>query len=114
MSIDGPEKDFILDDGHFSSKALLSATRAEAFIHSYVSSYFMPILHRAAPGATRMKPDISSSVGQNFVISLFDAASGDEAGRTYSYPDDGYYSAFWLSDVIRIERFAADTSAMKA
>merc|ERR1719174_1477687 len=80
MSIDGPEKDFILDDGHFSSKALLSATRAEAFIHSYVSSYFMPILHRAAPGATRMKPDISSSVGQNFVISLFDAASGDEAG----------------------------------
>jgi hypothetical protein len=83
MTIDGPQKDFFLEERHFVSKALVSAARAEAFLHAHVKSYFMPVLHRAAVGATRMQVDGLSSVGQYFVTSLFEAGDGDEAGRTY-------------------------------
>merc|ERR1719506_2570730 len=92
MNLDGPQKDFLLEDGHFVPKALPSAPRAEAYLHTHVKSYFAPVLHRAEPGATRVKMDGAASVGHYFVISLFEADAEDEAGRTYAIgPEAKYY-----------------------
>ena len=75
----------------------------------------MPVLHRAAVGATRMQVDGLSSVGQYFVTSLFEAGDSDEAGRTYELgAAAAHYEPGFLGDVVRIERFAADRSALEA
>jgi hypothetical protein len=117
MPIDGPTKDQLLSTSHYVPKVITTASRAEAIMTGSTTSYFKSI-HRTAPGATRLTvvdDPAATETGEYLVVVLFSAAAGyEEGGHGYELPMAADYDPTPLSDVIRIERFASDTTPMEA
>jgi hypothetical protein len=115
MQMDGINKDNLLSTSHFFPKVLTADVRVEAIMTSATLGYFSSI-HRTASGATRLSIVDDSTLtvtGEYLVIVMFDSADGyKEGGHSYELPSAADYDAVPISDVIRIERFAADTTPL--
>jgi hypothetical protein len=119
MQLDSAAKDNLFSTSHFMPKVITTGERVEAIMTATTLSYF-PSIHRAEPGAMRLTIVDEASVtvtGQYLVVVLFKPEKGDvEGGHLYELPasEQSKYSSSWLSDVIRIERFAADTTPLES
>jgi hypothetical protein len=115
MPIDSTTKDNLLSTSHFIPKVITTAARAEAIMTGSTLGYFKSI-HRTDPAATRLTVvnDPGATVtGEYLVVALFSASDGyEEGGHGYELPTPADFDPVPLSDVIRIERFAADTTPL--
>jgi hypothetical protein len=128
MQLDGPAKDQLFSTNHYIPKVLTTVDRVEAIMTSGTYSYF-PSIYRPEPGAMRLSivddPALTDP-GTYLVLMLFKPDEYDltseaygegyrEGGTGYTVPYTiaGNYVDNWLTDVIRIERFNADTTSME-
>jgi hypothetical protein len=118
MQIDSRQKDELFATSHYVPKVLISGERVEAIMTDTTLPYF-PSVYRAEPDAMRLEivnePGLTVT-GRYLVVVLFKPEAGDlEGGHIYELTDNikDDYASSWLSDVIRIERFAADTSSLE-
>jgi hypothetical protein len=118
MQIDSWQKDELFSTSHYVPKVLITGERVEAIMTDTTLSYF-PSIYRSEHDAMRLEivnePGLTVT-GRYLVVVLFKAEAGDrEGGHIYDLPDDikDDYASSWLSDVIRIERFGADTSSLE-
>merc|ERR1719424_139112 len=110
--MDAPEREPVLATDNFQPKVLISSGRAEAIIAAGKTE-FTHSIYRTVPLATRVQPlsTAHEQFGDKTIISMASSLEDTtaELGRTYGKVSAGQLSD-WVTDVIRIERFNADST----